>query len=65
MKETGHGPAWEDIKIVYQDSNQKKRKNKFKEGARRTFHRIDLLMNKDEEHEIISNLWNSILNNNN
>ena len=56
MKTTGPSPAWDDTRIIYIENNWKKRK--FKEAARITSHNKEQLMNKKDERQTISNLWN-------
>ena len=60
MKTTGHFPAWDDVRIIYKENNQKKRK--FKEAARITSCNKEQLINKKDKGKKISNLWNIVLN---
>ena len=58
MKTTGHSPGWNDVRIIYNENNWKKRK--FKKAPRITSHNKQL--KKKDERKTISNLWNVVLN---
>ena len=53
METTGHSPVWDDVGIIYRESNWKKAK--FKEAARITSQNKEQLINKKYEGKTISN----------
>ena len=51
MKNIGHSPAWNLVRVIYRDRKWKNRK--FKEAARIASHNKEPLMNKKDERKTI------------